>query len=332
MFPVRVRPLPGESIDSWLYVCAHSMEMTMRELARRLELQIDARPRWRLKLSRNQLQAIQRSTGAEPSVVKTMTLDTYDGSALGIDAATRTLDATFPFGALDWSRYCPHCLAGSMGRWRLYWRLGWAFACIEHRCLLADCCPDCEARQRRQVVYHSVPRPMHCACGRALSSVSTQDLQDGHAIISAQQRVLGIISSRKTNFGLYRERPVVACVALRDVRSLANRVLNYASAHGLEAVKMVDTSPLQLRKAPSDARLPARFTLTAKAPLRSIDTAVGVTAALGILRGPDIVTAGVRARWLFAGQNADTGSAELRSCARDSDTAAAIAIRAAGPL
>jgi len=72
----------------------------------------------------------------------------------------------------------------------------------------------------------------------------------------------------------------------------------------------------------------ARNALNNAAPTRAIEVAVGVTAALHILRSPTVQDAGHRARPFIEGQNADTGSAELRSCPRDGIVPAAIAIEA----
>jgi hypothetical protein len=50
-----------------------------------------------------------------------------------------------------WTRYCPRCLAGdgSMiqqqlgGPWKRHWRLPTVFACLRHRTLLHNTCPEC---------------------------------------------------------------------------------------------------------------------------------------------------------------------------------------------
>jgi hypothetical protein len=59
-----------------------------------------------------------------------------------------------------------------------------------------------------------------------------------------------------------------------------------------------------------------------------LDVAVGVTEALRILAKPNISEAGKRAHSIIQGQNADTGPAEIRSCAGDSEVAAGIALKA----
>ena len=44
---------------------------------------------------------------------------------------------------LEWSRFCPACLAANGGRWKFVWRLPWHTACAGHRSLLLDQCPAC---------------------------------------------------------------------------------------------------------------------------------------------------------------------------------------------
>jgi hypothetical protein len=138
--PLRVEPLPGEAIDSWLEVTAAQINITLSALARAVDLPIATRPSWIRWLSLDQLETIQAATGVSPNVIEPMTLSVYDGAALRLDPYSHRLDATFPFGALSWSRFCPECIRGSDGRWRLEWRLGRSFACLLHNCLLADRC------------------------------------------------------------------------------------------------------------------------------------------------------------------------------------------------
>jgi hypothetical protein len=128
--PLRVAPAPGEAIDSWLEVTARRMALPLGAVARALDLPIATRPVWIRWLSRDQLEAIEAATGVSSNIVEGMTLSIYDGTALQLDPDSHRLDATFPFGALSWSRYCPECLSESQGRWQLAWRLGWSFVCV----------------------------------------------------------------------------------------------------------------------------------------------------------------------------------------------------------
>jgi hypothetical protein len=331
LLPIRVEPVVGEAIDSWLEATARSMDMTLSGLARRLNLPAATLPPWLVRLSWDQLREIECATGVLPHIAESMTLADYDEKALHIQPVSHRLSATSPYGPLSWSRYCPGCLAESGGRWQLIWRLGWSFACILHHCVLVDCCPDCGERQRRYQVYNSVPRPMSCRCGRSLDTATTLELPSDHAIVGAQRQIVDVHITDHASFGVFTDMPSYARGALDAVRSLANRVLNYASVHGLSSVTAADLPQGSADESVVPEPLLARSTLNPKAPMRAIETAVGVTAALEILSAPSIVAAGKRARWLVDGQNADTGPAELRSCRRDHEIAAAVAISACDP-
>ena len=76
--PLRVAPLHGEAIDSWLEATARHMGTTVGALARAVELPIVTRPGWIRWLSANQLRAIAAATGVSQEIVRAMTLSTSD--------------------------------------------------------------------------------------------------------------------------------------------------------------------------------------------------------------------------------------------------------------
>jgi hypothetical protein len=326
--PVRVVPVPGEAIDSWLEATAERMEVSLGAIARTLDLPSATRPTWIRWLSPEQLETIEAATGVSSNAVEAMTLSVYDGTALRLDPDTHCLDEKFPFGALSWSRYCPECLSESQGRWQLAWRLGWSFVCVLHNALLADVCPNCGNHQRRQQVYRRVPTPTMCVCGHALCATQTVKLPADHVIVEAQQQVSDVINDVDTSFDVFEANRRGVREVLAAVRNLTNRVLNYASTHGFVAVMPEDISSGLLEDVLALKPLRARNALNERAPSRALETAMGVAAALAILGAPTIAKAGARARWLIDGQNADTGPAELRSCARDGTIASAIVIEA----
>jgi hypothetical protein len=323
--------LAGEAVDSWLEATAAHMDTTVGALARLAGLSVATRPAWIKWIGPEELNALEAATGVSAVAIQSMTLQSYDNRALRLDPISHRLDPAFPFGALPRSRFCPQCLKATQGRWQLGWRLGWSFLCADHRCLLIDCCPACGNQQRRQQNYSRTPTPTKCACGSDLTGVRCQTLGDEHPIVEAQRVASEIIASEVATFGIFESMQTPAREALAQIRSIANRVLNYASIHGFESVRpnelTVDLHADEEFGKPSKAR----STLSDSAPARAVDTAVGVSAALGILKIPDVTRAGVSARWIVDGQNADTGPAELRSCARDGPLSAAIAIEARRP-
>lgn len=325
--PVRVAPAPGEAIDSWLEATAGGMDLSLAAVARALDLPLTIRPVWIRWLSREQLDMVEQVTGVSSTIVGAMTLSVYDGIALQLDPNSHRLDGSFPFGALSRSRFCPGCLRESDGRWQLAWRLGWSFACVVHNCLLADACPTCGRYQRQQQVYRHVPAPKLCSCGASLATVQPVELPADHPITQAQRQVFDVINNGDTPFGVFEGNRSSVRDVLSAARSLANRVLNYASTHGLAAVQSAEVS-WPIADDVESRPLLARNALNEKAPSRAIEAAVGVAVALHILQSPTLAGAGHRARPFIAGQNADTGPAELRSCSRDGVVAAAIAIEA----
>ena len=155
--PVRLPPLPGEAIDSWLEAYAHLLHVTVRDIfdfagmdwGRVNGDQRTGKP-WLHQLDEPDLAALGAVTGVAPETLAVMTLARYQGTGLA--------EATAPPGMrriprwwrqLSGSRYCPRCLAANGGRWMLAWRIPWAFACAKCRVLLADTCPHCGRRHRR---------------------------------------------------------------------------------------------------------------------------------------------------------------------------------------
>lgn len=327
VLPLRVQPARGEAIDSWLETTAARMHLPFGALAHRLELSAVARPRWILCLSDREAAVLATATGTSSRTVKAMTLATYDGRALQLDAEALNLQSEFPYGPLPGSRYCPDCLSASAGRWQLSWRLGWSFACTQHRRLLADVCPRCDSRPRSQQTYGEIPSPTPCGCGQDLTRTPTALLPPNHPILGGQRRLNALLSNEVATFGVFTPLSPRRAV-LETIRSLSNRTLNFASKHGLSSVTAAKlregrNGPLLV---PEQAR--AQNALNPAAPATAVETAVGVAAALDILDAPSVRMAGYRARWLIEGQNADTGPAELRSCRRDAAMATAIIVRA----
>jgi hypothetical protein len=324
--PVQVQPLPGESIDSWLEASALAMGGTVGTLAAAGELPVTSVPSWRNWLSPAQLQLLAAATGVPPASLEAMTLSRYDGVALRLDPESHRLDPSFPFGALSWSRFCPACIRVTGGRWQLRWRLGWSFACLRHNCLLVDVCPECGDHQRSTQYYRRIPSPAACRCGQKLGTIPTLLWRGDHGYSCAQRAIYGLLEHGADDFGVFQAHPQPLTEVLAAVRSLSNRALNFASQHGVSLKKVVveATGQRGLEVVPTRAR----ETLNNRAPQCALDTAVGVAFAWHVLRQPSISDAGEWARSFIEGQNADTGPAEIRSCARDSEVAAAIALKA----
>ena len=155
-WPIRVAPLPGEALDSWLETCAQRMDALLGEvliaagllgdpqISRRQELP----PNYTIYLTDAEASRLSRASGVAVAQLHAMTLRAYDGQAIRFDPDKRAVARATLWGKGEGSRYCPQCLDQRGGRWLLRWRLSWVFACTRHRILLADRCPGCGQETR----------------------------------------------------------------------------------------------------------------------------------------------------------------------------------------
>lgn len=182
VLPLRVAPLPGESLDSWLEALGRRSGLSLPALMDILRL-----PRV--------LTTRLLVTGLEPDVLRN--LEHVTGLPEGrLDALV--LDPYFPWGPQRQPRcrFCPKCLKERDGRWLLRWWLPWVFACTTHQVLLHDLCPRCHTAPRRHLPRgnHLHP-PATClrrirggpVCGTDLTTAPPTVLPVGHALLQAQR-------------------------------------------------------------------------------------------------------------------------------------------------
>lgn len=311
---MRVDPLAGEAIDSWLETTGRRMDLSLGQMFDALGI---LRSRWNEFIvlpTSAELRILTESTGQAAPAVLAMTLSRYNGTALSIDSNTGGRARTFPYGTRAGSRYCPSCLKEAPGRWQLHWRLGWAFICLKHSLVLADVCPTCERIPRKQKPGTSPVPPNQCSCGTDLSGNYTHELPRTHQICVAQQTVFDVIAADSASFGVYANQapPPSARSTLGDVAALANQVLNYACLHGLQST-VRDHSGFDIPSELIDANSPVRGSPGGggRAPSRSLDLAIAVTAAVQILAAPDLDGAAERAHWLSGGSRRWRGASAL---------------------
>ncbi|WP_075836191.1 MULTISPECIES: TniQ family protein [unclassified Rhodococcus (in: high G+C Gram-positive bacteria)] len=322
--PIRVVPLPGEAIDSWLEAIAHRTGTPFVDLDKALRPDDSTaagrvrRPNlWPMHLRPNDVDTIAAAADLAAAVVEAMTLSRYDGVALSLNGRKGRAAAGLPWGRGRRSRYCPDCLAESGGRWQLQWRLGCVFACTEHHCLLADTCPRCASVQRcSRPLREVVPSPGRCAhrsadttrprglirCDADLTSAPVMRLRPDHPAIRAQQRVLDVLTAGRGTFGVYAERPFGARVVLADLHAIASRVLAYGSIEEIADRVPADLAHAlaRIRSAPAP-EAPALRRSELSGADGAIATAAAVTTAMTVLDRPDIAGAGEALRWLVHG-------------------------------
>lgn len=303
--PLRIVPLPGEAVDSWLDAIASRCDTTWAELRVALGSVLPAvgySDRWVMRLTDAQVAAISAATQLDPDALRSLTLIDYPPIAIGVDAQTGRSVSPFPWRHVHASRFCPYCLAESGGRWKLVWRMAWFFACPTHRCLLADACPECAGAQRRRSLAAQVPQPHHCVnvvdrgaptavpvrCNADLIPAQVTRLGGGHPALAAQAVIADALLDGTVEFGIYRRFPQPVPQMLADIRALGQYFLSDANPHVLNALVpsglVAEHLELQHR-----ARGRRRHRCDRASP--SVSTAVAVTAALGILGKADIASA-----------------------------------------
>lgn len=316
--PIRLQPVSGEALDSWLEAIAHRNATAFGDLLTAVGLKPyegTATTGWMVTLKTAEAAAIAASTGLTGQALDTMTLAHYAGRALTIDHQTRTLNRTFPWGGARGSRYCPTCLKETGGRWQLAWRLGWTFACTDHHCLLADACRRCGAVQRRRThVGDLIPHPGCCAhpaaeatgrsparCGADLTATDVEVFNPEHPAIRAQKIVNAVLETETITLGVYRLIPQPRFNVLADIRAIAGRALAYATIEDLNAVIPADLLAAYRVSRHEDSRAGIARTDTKPglaAPAQAATAAVGVVAALNALDRNDIDVAGEALRWM----------------------------------
>ncbi|MFJ6141854.1 TniQ family protein [Kitasatospora sp. NPDC092286] len=174
---IRVAPLPGESLDSWLEALARRNWVSTRALLRALELPHSQSATGRSLVTGMPAEALRRLE--------------WQASLPAGSLESAVIAETFPAGSRPpRCRFCPQCLAGNGGRWPLRWWLPWTFACRLHQAVLHDICPDCGAvpRQRIPSQTHRHP-PARCtsgACQTDLSAVPPLRLSADHPLLNTQ--------------------------------------------------------------------------------------------------------------------------------------------------
>lgn len=163
----------GESISSWLHRCAFANGLSDHSYCRRL---FGERAVWNRDVDHvvddTMLLTAANATLETPDRLRQGTLDGLVGVVF---AAEDLRGGHFPWvlslGVYHRTRrrhgqqFCADCLTA--GPWlRLHWRLACSVCCLDHRRLLQDACPSCDA----PFVFHrmslAVPGRLEChACG-----------------------------------------------------------------------------------------------------------------------------------------------------------------------
>jgi AraC-like DNA-binding protein len=293
--PVGIKPLPGESLESWLASLARHLDVEWGKFLSSIlprALVSNTHSVFQVNLTAHltevELNAISAATGIDAPSIEALTWHRFDGIAGTVDRARRRMQMTWKFAR---SRYCPVCLRNSHGRWQLQWRLPWVFACQQHLCLLADTCPACHQTQRTNHGWLSSARvvapELCCAneskggrCATPLSTTPTIALTEGHPFIRAQAFLCELLSGDVVTFGLYQRMPATTEQFLRDLRLLSLRIAEATDGESLGTIAQLnsvgecDTPDIrQWRASPNTPRTPP-----------ALIAAAGISSTLELLR------------------------------------------------
>jgi len=321
VIPVRLPPLPGEALDSWLETYAHLLHVTVPDIFNFAGVDWDrvngdqrtGKP-WLHQLDEPDLAALSAATGIPPWSLAGMTLARYQGTGL----AEATAEPGRPRAPRWWrqlsgSRYCPRCLAANGGRWMLAWRIPWTFACARCQVLLADTCPDCARRHRRTrtgqprqpgrcdltglpLPPSRPPRGGTFPCGSDPAATPATALPAGGHVLAAQQHTDALIAALLASRGQPAET-----AALRQYLDDAHAVARAAvsAVNGTAGPPAAATAVLEeLGVRPGPGAAASALTRPVAGPRRQLApvTAFGVTIADIMLHGrhddPDPLIAG----------------------------------------
>lgn len=306
--PIRVAPVRGEALDSWLEALAARSQATWGDLLEAVGLTRPGTTRPLLLSAQSTSKSIDIAALATASGVPRQVLTTMTADALCAGSS----EAEIQKHLLPGSRFCPTCLAHNGGRWLLWWRLRWAFACPTHRCLLVDECSRCgRAPRTRALPLEFEPTPGRCAhpapdgigrrpprCGAELAAAASVRLPKHHRALEAQNVILAVIDNGSVTTGVYQDSPASAAQYLRDLGAVGMRALRYGSATDLRGATSAGGATRDPLREAAESSAAHRLHTAIPSPPTAAQTAVGACVAVPVLSAPSVQVAGERLRWL----------------------------------
>lgn len=288
--PMRVAPVAGEALDSWLEAVARRYAVSFGDVLSAHGITCTHRwPGWWLTLPDEDIDHVAAAAGVHPEVIRAMTVERYRCDARRRDEQRHRVD-----GALwvrrSTSRFCPVCLRETGGRWQVAWRLTWSFACIEHGCLLADRCPDCDSSQVCLAAHaRDIPPPgRRCrgvarpalACTADLVRTDVLLLREATPVLDAQRAVDDLLHDRPPQLAVYRGASPGCRRMLHDVKLLTQWIVTSVEQNEIDRHLPADIGDAVAQHRRSSGWPHGVVWRKVRTMPSALDTAVGVVIAL----------------------------------------------------
>lgn len=291
-FPLRVAPIAGEALDSWLDAIAHRHHVPRRAVLERCAIAPTSfHGAWMRLLTPADIDGIAHATGYRRDLFEALALPRSGRGADPLAGARTLLSSTWDWRAS--SRWCPQCMADAGGRWLLAWRLNWTFACPTHHCLLQDGCPKCGAPQRYRPPTYVIPELDRCAqptvdllgerriCGADLTRVQPADHPLSLSMARTQRLINALLAGSPSRLCVYGARQPTPHDMLTDVKTLARYVFAILGGAADSSLRS-DTARVAGAGHTSAARGAARPTMPS-----AVQTAHASTLAAAVLDAHD---------------------------------------------
>lgn len=280
--PRLLKPVQGVSLPSYVDQLAEMYSVPLQVMLKYLGLtsgeKYEKLNGFGIVLSDEKIHNVAKATGVEAGTVSKMLLSSYNGICLDLSDIDETADSVRRASVREWAYFsgsfaCPQCLEETNGAWQVKWKLPWSFACVTHRCLLIDTCPQCERRLRSgradgslsPLFVKMVPHPILCGnpkqtgmsvagkgavpCGCVLSDIAVErpsagSLKAQHHLNRALDCVLLYIAGQEVSTENY----------FSDLKGLYALLLRYSDMESLGSLSIAERTAIKDFKAAKDEK------------------------------------------------------------------------------